>query len=523
MRTRLRLTSAALALWVTLGGLTALGATTAPAHAAPTCTTAKDGDINGDGRGDLVVTEYGRTRLQGGIHVFYGTSAGLTADAVGSAPGDQFLTQDSPGVPDTAENADEWGATLALGDFNADRCADVAIGAPGEDGTAGAVTVLYGSPTGLSTLGALRLSQSYPGVPGSAEPNDRFGAALATGDFDGDGAADLAVGAPGEKVGKAFGAGTVDVFYGASGGLGTGRATVELRPGKSPVGSNAELDDAFGAALAAADVTGAGRDSLVIGVPGENAGGGAILVVPGGAAGLTGKAVGFSRQTAGVPGKRKAGDRYGAALAAGDFNGDRRADIAVGVPGTRSRSGGVSVLYAGPAGLSGNGAQHWKQGSAGLAGDPAKNDRFGIALAAGRLSSGGHDDLAIGIPGDTAGAVANAGAVQVLLGGASGLSAAGSLLLHQDTPGVGGAATAGDRFGAAVTTRQIDGGGAANLVVGAPAEGVTGTLTQRSGAFEVFGVSKAGPTGTGSQFWALERPGVEGDPGPGVFLGYALG
>src|SRR4051812_15425546 len=146
----------------------------APAHAAG-CATAGAGDINGDGFGDLVVTEYGRTRLQGGIHVLYGTAAGLTADPRGTAPDDQFLTQDSPGVPDSSEDADEWGAALAVGDFNGDRCADVAIGAPGENQTAGAVTVLYGSPAGLSTTGAQLLSQNTSKMRDVAEPNDRFG------------------------------------------------------------------------------------------------------------------------------------------------------------------------------------------------------------------------------------------------------------------------------------------------------------------------------------------------------------
>ncbi len=516
---------AALTAATLLGGLAwpgiAQGATAA-ANTGTVCSSAAPGDINGDGRGDLVVNEYGRSRLQGGIHVFYGTASGLTSEAAGTAPNDQFLTQDSPGVPDASETADEWGATLALGDFNADRCADVAIGAPGEDGTTGAVTVLYGSPAGLSTVGAVRLSQASPGVPGSAETNDRFGAALAVGDFDDDGKADLAVGVPGEQVGKAFGAGTVNVFYGATGGLGTGRNTTEMRPGKAPVGTNPEDGDAFGAALAAGDLAGTGVDALIVGVPGEDKRSGAIVLLPGGPNGLR-PGPNFSRSTPGVPGARSAGNLFGAALAAGDFNGDGRADVAAGVPGTSKTKGAVIVLYAGPGGLSATGAQQWSQDSPGVAGDSATGDKFGTTLSAGRLSAGRHADLAIGVPGDAAGSVAKAGSVEVLLGTDAGLSATGSHLFTQDTAGVGGTATGGDRFGAALTIRQIDGSGPANLVIGSPAEGTTGTLTQRSGAFEVLGTSKDGPTGAGSQFWALQRAGVEGDPGPGVFLGYALG
>lgn len=526
MRPRTRANAlAALTAATLLGGLALPGIAQAakPRSKAAACSTAAQGDINGDGRGDLVVTEYGRSHLQGGIHVFYGAASGLAADPAGTAPGDQFLTQDSPGVPDTSETADEWGSALAIGDFNADKCADVAIGAPGEDGTTGAVTVLYGSPTGLQTLGAIRLSQATPGVAGSAEPNDRFGNALAVGDFDDDGTADLAVGVPGEQVGKAFAAGTVDVFYGAAGGLGTGRATGELRPGKAPVGTSAEEDDAFGASLAAGDVTGTGVDALIVGVPGENTRSGAIVVLPGSTAGLNRPGPAFSRDTAGVPGTRNAGDRFGVSLAAGDFNGDGRADVAAGVPGTSKNKGAVIVLYGGPHGPSGAGSQQWSQDSAGVAGDSATGDKFGTTLSAGRLSAGRHADLAIGVPGDAAGSVTKAGSVEVLLGSDAGLSATGSQQFTQDTPGLGGTATSADRFGAAVMIRQIDDSGQANLVIGAPAEGTAGTATQRSGAFEVLGVSKAGPTGTGSQFWALERASVEGDPAPGVFLGYALG
>jgi hypothetical protein len=82
-------------------------------------------------------------------------------------------------------------------DFNNDGADDLAIGVPLDNvGTvvgAGAVNVLYGSsPGGLTGTGSQLLSQDTPGVPGSAEVDDGFGFALATGDFNGDTFADLA-------------------------------------------------------------------------------------------------------------------------------------------------------------------------------------------------------------------------------------------------------------------------------------------------------------------------------------------
>ncbi len=491
----------------------------APAHAAG-CAKAGPGDINGDGFGDLVVTEYGRTRLQGGIHVLYGTASGLTADARGTAPDDQFLTQDSPGVPDQSEDADEWGAALAVGDFNGDRCADVAIGAPGEDQTAGAVTVLYGSPTGLTTTGAQFITQNNWHVPDDPEPNDRFGAALAAGDFDGDGRADLAVGSPGESIGKSFGAGLVTLFWGAPSVLGAGREPSELRPGAGVAGGTAKDGDAFGAALATGDINGDKRDELIVGAPGKN-GTGALQVFPGGSGGFTVAGPVYDRSTIVGAGAPTFGDAFGAAVAAGDFNGDGKADVAIGIPGSNQSSGGVAVLHAGGSLLTGTGAQFWAQGGGGLAGTATAGDRFGAVLATGRLNNDSYTDLAVGVPGDTVGSVANAGAVQVLLGSGSGLRGTGSVLLNQDTHGVGGTASTGDRFGSALAIRSIT-GGAANLVVGSPAEGVQGTQTQRCGAFTVFTATANGPSGTGSQFWALGHPGLQGAPAPGVFFGYVL-
>ena len=56
-----------------------------------------------------------------------------------------------------------------------------------------------------------------------SEPDDLFGHALSAGDFNNNGAADLAVGVPHEAIGPRFPAGAVNVLYGGAGGLtGTG-------------------------------------------------------------------------------------------------------------------------------------------------------------------------------------------------------------------------------------------------------------------------------------------------------------
>ena len=111
-------------------------------------------------------------------------------------------------------------------DFNGDGYEDLAIGAPGEEiagvTAAGGVSVLYGSDSGLQTQSPNDQfwHQNSPGVNDAAEEGDWFGRSLAAGDFNGDGFADLAIGAPQEDIGE-IGTGAVSVLYGSASGLQT--------------------------------------------------------------------------------------------------------------------------------------------------------------------------------------------------------------------------------------------------------------------------------------------------------------
>jgi FG-GAP repeat len=103
-------------------------------------------------------------------------------------------------------------------DFNNDGAADLAIGVPfewvGAVQDAGAVHVLYGSAGGLEGPGSQFFTQDTPGVPGTVDQLDHLGFGLATGDFDQDGFADLAIGVPGEDIGMIGSAGAVVALYG---------------------------------------------------------------------------------------------------------------------------------------------------------------------------------------------------------------------------------------------------------------------------------------------------------------------
>jgi hypothetical protein len=139
------------------------------------------GDFDNDGFADLAVgapfESIGSIVNAGAVNVLYGTAAGLTGS------GSQTFTQNSPGVGSIAEEFDSFGDALGAGDFDNDGFADLAIGVPNESVgdiiDAGAVNVLYGTPTGLTGSGSQTFTQNTPGVGSTAEEFDLFGFALA--------------------------------------------------------------------------------------------------------------------------------------------------------------------------------------------------------------------------------------------------------------------------------------------------------------------------------------------------------
>jgi FG-GAP repeat len=394
-------------------------------------------DFNNDGAADLAIGvpfEFvGAIQDAGAVNVLYGSAGGLRG------PGSQFFTQDSPGVPGTADLQDNLGFGLATGDFNRDGFADLAIGVPGEDigtiGSAVALIALYGSAGGLTTTGAQLLTQAG----GATELNDGFGTDLAVGDFNHDGFADLAASVSGEDVGSVPDAGAVSVLPGSPNGLTTvgGRLFTQ-------VGGAVEAEDFFGDTLATGDFDQDGFADLAAGAPGEDVGSasnaGAVSVLYGSSAGLTRAGARLFTQVASPV---EAEDGFGAALATGDFDDDGFVDLAAGAPGEEFRSGVVSVLFGSAAGLTRVGGQLFTQ----VGGAVETNDGFAASLTAADYDHDGFADLAAGAPFETVGSVLDAGAVSVLYGSGGGLTRTGGQLFTQNSPGLGSSAEALDNFG----------------------------------------------------------------------------
>jgi hypothetical protein len=98
---------------------------------------------------------------------------------------DQIWHQGSPNIDDFPEACDQFGSSLAIGDFNNDGYSDLAVGVIDENidtiVNAGGVNVIYGSPSGLGTADNQLFHQDTGSIEDIAEGADRFGSVLAPG------------------------------------------------------------------------------------------------------------------------------------------------------------------------------------------------------------------------------------------------------------------------------------------------------------------------------------------------------
>ncbi len=506
------------------------------------------GDFNGDGYDDLCigVVDYtvGTKTRAGAVNCLYGSPNGLQATG---SPAAQLWTQDTDGVQGVSESYDQFGYSLATGDFNGDGFDDLCIGVPYEGVSgkvqAGAVNCLYGSTKGLQATGVggpppQIWDEATSGIKGGLKASEVFGVSLIAGDFNHDGYADLCVGVPGMSVNGVW-AGEVNCLYGSASGLqanGTG-GPADQRWNRATAGIAGGLTDLeeFGSWLVAGDFNGDGFDDICVGAYFDSPHGvnlaGSINCLYGSSTGL--QATGTNGAPASqywyqgynsMKGTATVGFLFGQVMAVGDFNHDGFADLAVGAPALENYDRGqVNVLYGSSSGLQAAGTgggpndQLWSRSSPSVKGGDGEV-AFGFALAGGDFNMDGYDDLCIGAP-YASDSIEEYGAVNCLYGSPTGLQATGTggpddQLWSQGSDGVIGVKENGDFFGHALTAGDFNGDGMQDLAIG-----VTGENSDAGGVNVLYGYFSGGlQAGLGlgfpdDQFWHQASDGVPGSGG----------
>jgi hypothetical protein len=374
-----------------------------------------------------------------------------------------------------------WGTTL---DINGDGYADAAIGAPAIDSNTGRAYLYMGTPSGLSTAPATTLM-------GPDGARGEFGSSIAcAGDVNGDGFADLAVGA----YALAGFTGRVYVYFGSPLGISNLPDMTLLAPDG--------LNSAFGSSVASAgDMNGDGYADLVVGAKGTGFGAGGALVYLGGPSGpVLDTPISFLQGD---------GDKlFGASVAgAGDLDGDEYGDVVIGENGVGNINGPAVYVFLGAAQRTTS--VTWNPPAVVLRGRPGTT-QFGTSVAsAGDINGDGYADL---VAGDMESPTNDMGVALVYYGGRTVRS--GTLLDNSITAG-----PTNSGFGRSVASADIDGDGFSDVIVGAEAFG--GLAYVFHGTALGVSVHKellTGPDGGGFGV-ALASGDVEGDGYPDIILG----
>ncbi|MEU9468467.1 FG-GAP-like repeat-containing protein [Streptomyces avermitilis] len=443
----------------------------------------KLGQYGGDPSGTVTLTADADTGV-------YAKDAQATLNVISG--GKDAATTTSPGknlygkLSEIRRYASSPGRSSAIptADYNGDGVSDLVAATPKQG--SGWLTLVPGGISGPVSASKLKLNQGSTGVPGAAESGDQWGAATAWGDINGDGYADLAVGAPGEDDTTHADRGAVTILYGPK--FDTGADTMALGDDYNPNSAR------FGATVAVGDFNSDGKADVFTAATGT--GGNWVARFANG------------QETAGDITTVSGALAY-ADAASGDFNRDGYADVAL----TYRDASGVGRVT-------------WFKGSKalGLSKVSTLTVKGGRSLAAGDVNGNGYDDIVIGQPSASESGGSSGGQVTVVPGASTGFTTTGMTTIHQGTAAVEGASESGDAFGTSVSVGDLNADGYADVLTGAPSEDITRDAKNRSNAGSVWLLKGAssGLTGTGSFALSQDTANIPGSTEADDKLGSAL-
>ncbi len=457
----------------------------------------------------------------------------LAALAAGLPAADRWLVLRTPSDWDKASTAGAEGIALDLADGRLDSEQDVAEIRDAQ--AAGLALAVFAVPDeralhDAALLDAVEIAVArWPAAAWSLAwtprtyvrtdvgrpvlPQQGFAETLAVGDFNGDLVPDLAVASVLDDEAASVG-GWLSVVRG-------GRAF----PGAIQQSPGSEVDLQWGAVLTVGDFNGDDYDDLVIGTPrsdraGNDAGG--LWLWEGAAGGLLGQPRPF-----GPP--ASPGDRLGASLAVGDFNGDGIDDLAAGAPGANvARRNGAGRVYVLPGRLDAGpllvGSLQFDREPETIPGDPVASEGLGTTLALADVDGDSLADLVVGAPDGIAGSARGAGIV--LLAYSAGEGVTNTLLvdrvteLSRDVDDLPGSAERNGHFGGRLLATDFDRDRFADLVIASPGASVSGA--REAGDVLVLFGSPDGIDHARTMLVHQDLPAFPDAPGPRTAFGSAL-
>ncbi len=462
---------------------------------------ASAGDVNGDGFADIVIgapwADPNTDSRAGESYVVFGKASGFaSAIDLGSLNGTTGFRLDGIDIDDFS------GISVAsAGDVNGDGFADLVIGAyfgdPNTDSAAGESYVVFGKAGGFAS--AIDLA-SLNGATGfrldGIDIDDLSGRSVASaGDVNGDGFADIVIGAWRSDPNGNSDAGESYVVFGKAAGF---ASAIDLGSLNGTTGfrlDGIDANDVSGFSVASAgDVNGDGFAEIVIGAYGGNSLAGESYVV-------FGKAAGFASvidlgSLDGATGFRLdgvAGGRSGRSVAsAGDVNGDGFSDVIVGAYGANSVTGASYVVFGKASGFASAIDLGSLNGTTGFRLDGIDvSDRSGCSVAAaGDVNGDGFGDIVIGANRGDPNGNFDAGESYVVFGKASGFASAIDLGGLNGTTGFRlDGIDASDVSGfSAASAGDVNGDGFADVVIGA-----YGGASAAGESYVLFGRAPDGP------------------------------